>query len=91
MTQLIAYRILRALGGDSIPSKPVHIKAIVEMAKDYYPETYRDKYLHTGLGRLRHWKYVTWDNNAKTYTIIEAFPEPNIHCSPITEDDIIAE
>lgn len=91
MTQLIAYRILQALGGNTIPSKPVHINDIVELAKGQYPETYRDKYLHTGLGRLRHWKYVKWDNKNRTYTIIEAFPEPNIHCSPITEEDLIPE
>src|SRR6476659_1460554 len=91
MTQLIAYNIIKALGGSSIPSKPVHIKDIVEMAKGKYPEVYRDKYLHTGLGRLKHWKYVKYDNISRTYTIIEAFPEPNIHYSPITEDDIITE
>ena len=91
MTQLIAYRIIQSLGGSSIPSRPVHIKDIVEMAKGKYPEVYRDKYLHTGLGRLRHWKYVKYDNSTRTYTIIEAFPEPNIHCSPITEEDLITE
>lgn len=91
MSKQIAYEILRALGGPHTPSKPVHVKTIAQYCKEHYPDVYSDKYLHTGLGRLRHWKYITFDYATNTYTIIEDYPEPNLHTDPITEEDIIVE
>jgi hypothetical protein len=91
MSKQLAYEILRILGGPDTPSKPVHVKAIAKYCKEHYPDVYNDKYIHTGLGRLRHWKYITYDYEHNTYTIIEDYEAPNIHSSPITEDDIIAE
>jgi hypothetical protein len=91
MSKLLAYQILRELGGTEIPSKPVHVKAISRYCKEHHPDVYRDRYIHTGLGRLRHWKYITFNYQDNTYTIIEEYEEPNIHATPITKDDIIAE
>lgn len=91
MTQQIAYELLQKLGGYDIPSRPVHVRDIGILCKMEYPDVYYDHYLHTSLGRLRHWKYIAWDNKALTYTIINELEAPNIHRSPITEKDLIVE
>ena len=91
MTKQIVYKILQELGGKSIPSQEVNFHAIKIYALIHYPEIVEDRYIHTAIGRLRHWKIIEWNNKKHTYRIIDKLEEPNIHSSPITEKDLIAE
>lgn len=92
MTQQIAYEIIEKLSGTyEIPSRPVHIKDINELCRREYPGVYEDHYLSTSLGRLRHWKIISYNYRKREYTIINELPEPNICSTPITEEDIISE
>ena len=91
MTIQIAYELIQKLGGYDIPSKPVHIKDIIILCKMEYPDVYTDKYLHTALGRLRHWKYVSYYHKDRTYQIIDELEAPNLHTEPIREEDLIQE
>jgi hypothetical protein len=81
MSQKLMYDIIKELGGNR-----VSIKQIIKLTKTKAPAIYVNKLLHSDLKGLRKWEYVSYDAQARAYTIIDKFPEPNIYHTVINEE-----
>jgi hypothetical protein len=75
------YNIIQELGGVA------NIKQIIALTKTKAPAMYVNKLLHSDLKGLRKWEYVSYDAKARVYTIIDDFPESNIHHTKITKEE----
>jgi len=83
MGQRELYNVIKLLGGINVPQKAISQK-FHELYPDHCGSRNRCGRIMRDLTRAG---YVTWNQQTRSYTIIEPFPEPNIYVTKITEEE----